>query len=530
MRLRRPDSSSERGQVLLMTAAGLVVLMGVAALVVDLGFSWMLHRQQQNAADPAAIAAARHLKTPLGGATWNQAAGEADACFYARENGFFPSATTNGITGTGCVPANDPEGAWLEVHRPPISGPYSGQTGKVQVIIGATHDSFFGGIFGQSEANVTTAAVASNEAGNSNSSSLVALESVCQGGSAGDVDGGGEVTIFPTDPSIDGGYVHVNSPCGSSDDDHCQNGHGVGSGALSISGTLTTPHAYVNGACTVNGSNPLEGLQCEDVSPCLDEGAIPLGDPLAGLPEPRLANFPNGVCPNGTASTPASTDGCEIKRGPDCPADPAEPAVDLCTLRPGVYYGGWRIQTRVHLKLEPGMYILAGGGIRLQGGDASLEAVTNPSGLDARITIFSTDGPGCPSIGAQCQGDIRFGADQAFRAKALNAATCGMVSPQACPWKGILLWQDGTASNPTAEVHLGGQSSSVLSGTIYAPKARVEITGGNDTTGCSGDPDTQACLAIQIISYEWSITGGGEVHMPYDPSELYQLDLRGLVH
>jgi hypothetical protein len=79
-------------------------------------------------------------------------------------------------------------------------------------------------------------------------------------------------------------------------------------------------------------------------------------------------------------------------------------------------------------------------------------------------------------------------------------------------------------------VHLGGQSSSVLSGTIYAPKAQVEITGGNDTTGCSGDPSTRSCLAIQIISYRWKITGGGVVEMPYDPSELYQLPLRGLIH
>jgi hypothetical protein len=520
---------SSRGQVLLITAAGMVVLMGIAALVVDLGFSWMLRRQEQNAADPAAIAAARHLKDALGNATWNQAAGEADACFYARENGFFPDATTFGLGSTGCVPANDPDGTWLEVHVPPVSGPHSGFRGRVQVVIGSTHPSFFGRIFGSPQATVTTAAVAANETVNANSSSLVALQSVCQAGSAGDVDGGGEVTIFPVTPGIEGGYVHVNSPCGSSDDDVCNNGGGAGSGALSISGTLTTPYAYVNGACTYNGSNPMEGLQCEAASPCLDEGAIPLGDPLAGLPEPDLAAFPNGVCPDGTVLTPASSSGCELSRRV-CPPDPLNSAVDVCTLTPGVFFGGWQVETRVHLQLEPGMYILAGGGIRLQGRDASIEAVTSASVGDARITIFSTDGPGCPSIAAQCQGDIQFTSVQAFRAKALNAATCAIVTPAACPWKGILLWQDGSASNSDAAVHLGGQSSTVLSGTIYAPKAQVEITGGNATTGCSGDPSTQSCLAIQIISYRWKITGGGEVHMPYDPSELYQLPLRGLIH
>ena len=102
------------------------------------------------------------------------------------------------------------------------------------------------------------------------------------------------------------------------------------------------------------------------------------------------------------------------------------------------------------------MYILAGGGIRLSGNDASIEAVSNATGIAARIMIFSTDGPGCPSIPNQCQGDVRFTARQAFQAKALNAATCALVTPQACPWKGILLWQDGTVRTPANTVHLGG--------------------------------------------------------------------------
>lgn len=515
-----------RGQVLVITAAAMVVLLGVGALVVDLGMSWMLRRQEQNAADPAALAAARHLKDSLGNPTWSQAAGEADACFYARENGFFPDATTNDKSLTGCVPANDPNGAWLEVHRPPVSGDFVGHPGKVQVVIGSTHVSFFGRIFDKRGATVITDAVAANEAGNSNSSSLVALQAVCQAGSAADVDGGGEVRIFPANPGTTGGYVHVNSPCGGSTDDICENG--VGSAALSISGTLTTPYAYVNGSCTYNGSGA-NGLQClpSTVTNCLDEDALPLGDPLAHLPEPRLSSFPNGKCPDGTTSLPSSTKPCELSNK-HCPPDSSDPAIAVCTLQPGVFYAGWDVQKKVRLQLEPGMYILAGGGISLTGTEAAIEAVTSPTGVDARVTIFSTDGPGCPSIGKQCQGDIKFTAAQAFRAKALNAATCGVVTPQACPWRGILLWQDGTVRTPGSSVTLGGQSSTVLAGTIYAPASQVDVSGGSATTGCASGP-TAGCLAIQIISLRWKITGGGLVEMPYDPKELYQLDLRGLV-
>ena len=77
----------------------------------------------------------------------------------------------------------------------------------------------------------------------------------------------------------------------------------------------------------------------------------------------------------------------------------------------------------------------------------------------------------------------------------------------------------------TVEKEIG----SILAGTIYAPMADVTVNGGNSTTGCTTGPTT-GCLAIQIISYTWKIDGGGLVEMPYDPSELYQLDLRGLIH
>lgn len=517
--------SAPRGQLLIVVAFGMVVLLAIAALVVDLGFSWMLHRQEQNAADPGSIAAARWLKDPTGKPRSPFPEAYKEACFYAQENGFF-------VGDTDCVAALAPRGG-LEVHWPPISGPFVGGPGKVQVVITSTHPSFFAKIFGQDWATVSTSAVAANDAGNSNSSSLVALQTDCAGDAAGKVSGGGTVRIFPANAGVPaGGYVHVNSSCGTSADDVCQNG--VGQSALAISGTLITPFAYVNGSCTYNGTGAL-GLRCQAASPCLDEdNQPPVGDPLAGIPEPKLSSFPNGVCPNGTVSTPVSTTGCDLKRSSFCPADPADPAVDICTLSPGVYYGGWSVGSRVRLFLQPGLYILAGGGISLQGTQATIEAITSPLVSEARITIFSTDGPGCPQIGAQCQGAITFTAQQTFKAKATNTASCQAIlnatppGPNTCPWRGILVWQDGGATNADAAVKLGGQASTIMSGTIYAPLAEVDINGGQNTTGCSGS--LQSCLSVQIISYRWKIDGNATVDMPYDPSELYQLDLRGLVH
>src|SRR5688572_8816781 len=97
-----------RGQVLMITAVAMVVLLGICALCIDLGFSWMLRRQEQNAADPGALAAARYL--PNSGVfvtgTPEHDMAKAAACFYARDNGFFSGAIDN----TGCIPANDEYG------------------------------------------------------------------------------------------------------------------------------------------------------------------------------------------------------------------------------------------------------------------------------------------------------------------------------------------------------------------------------------------------------------------------------------
>src|SRR5437016_19660 len=104
-----PGRSRERGQILVIFTGGLIAILLVSALVIDLGFVFMVRRAEQNAIDPGAIAAARFI--PTADVTSMRQA----ACFYARENGFFPSATTN----DGCIPANDPNGTVLTVNYPP---------------------------------------------------------------------------------------------------------------------------------------------------------------------------------------------------------------------------------------------------------------------------------------------------------------------------------------------------------------------------------------------------------------------------
>ncbi len=45
-----------------------------------------------------------------------------------------------------------------------------------------------------------------------------------------------------------------------------------------------------------------------------------------------------------------------------------------------------------------------------------------------------------------------------------------------------------------------------------------------------GNGFSTSVLAVQIISWTWDIGGNGDLYMPYDPSQLYQIMQRGLVH
>ena len=193
-------TNDERGQILVIFAGGLLLLLGIAALVIDLGFVFMLRRMEQNVADPAAIAAARYIR----------ANGNPDvpmmrqtACYYARQNGLFPSAPDN----NGCIPANDPDGTILTVNYPPSTGAgprLMGRDGFVEVVITRRHNSFFSGVLGLPRIDVATNAVAAFNDGDSNSNSLIALRNTgCGGNSAGGVSGGARGHDYADDRSID---------------------------------------------------------------------------------------------------------------------------------------------------------------------------------------------------------------------------------------------------------------------------------------------------------------------------------------
>jgi Putative Flp pilus-assembly TadE/G-like len=474
----------EGGQILVVFAGGLVLVLAIAALVIDIGFTFMIRRSEQNAADPGAIAAARYIR-PTADVTKMREA----ACFYAEQNGFFSAARGNV---DACTPANDANATVLTVNYPPSTnaGEFAGDPGKVEVVLARTQQTFLAEVVGIFNIGVTSSAVAAYDNGDSNTSSLIALDpnNDC---SAGMTHGTGNITIHPVVLGTLGGYVHVNSTCSTgSPDSTCSTS---GQGGLNLSGSgaiITAPHVYVAGTCKSSGS--LVGA--------LTEGAVQIGDPLLELPPPSFGTpNPGAECGvgSGVFTTPAWAGGastCQFKNA------------GTVNLRPGVYYGGWDIQSKVQLVLAPGIYVIAGGGIKVTGTNNEITDVQSGSGTYAPVMIFNTDNPATHTG----QANISLTAKSTLKLHALDSG----------PYQGILMWNDGKGSNPGALITLTGGTSVDLAGTIYSPKGLVTMEGGS-AGGSSA--------SVQIIAWQFDVGGNSNLDMPYDPNQLYQFPVKGLV-
>jgi hypothetical protein len=406
------------------------------------------------------------------------------ACFYARQNGYFPNAPDN----NGCVPANDPFGTVLTVNWPPsaAAGSMAGETGKVEVRLTRQHASYLAALIGISQFTVSATAIAAFDSpGQSNPNSLIALDPT-NNCSAAKTHGGGVVNIVPINGATNGGYVQVNSTCSTgSPDTTCGTS---GNGALDITGgsTLTSPQTNVTGTC----KGPTTGL----TGP-LTEGAVQIGDPLSDLPRPRLTDYPNGQCgPGGVITTAANPVGCTFGSSGGV------------TLNPGTYYGGWTIANKVVLTLNPGMYIIAGGGIKIQG-TGEITSVAGVSG-PAPVMIYNTDSPTCPT--GPCENDITMSTKSSIDLRPIATG----------PYRGILIWNDGNVRGAVANVQLLGGTGLDIGGTIYSPKGFVKIDGGGTAAGTA---------AVQVISWTWDVGGNSGLYMPYDPNGLYRFDSKGLV-
>lgn len=214
-----------------------------------------------------------------------------------------------------------------------------------------------------------------------------------------------------------------------------------GSGSIDA---LSTDY-YDEGAARISG-NVL-------VSPEPSSIDTRIADPLVGLTIPSVATSLDSA---GTSESPALL---RIN--------------SAATLRPGVYWGG--IALTGDVVLEPGVYVMAGGGLSTVGG-GSLQGYG--------VLIYNTDNPGVQDCGSM----VLTGSNNV----ALTPASTGLYA-------NITLWQDINCTETFA--FSGGHS--LAAGVIYVPGAHFDLNGGG-TLG-----------AVQVFADTIEVSGNSDITMNF---------------
>ena len=258
------DRSRQQGQALVLFAGAAAVLLMIAALAFDVGLMVLERRDQQNAADAAALAGARYVLASAKG-------------------------TTDCATVTGPAPAPDAPGAtaWAAchvastndsgddetviVHVPPTQGEFRGFPGFVEVEIESARESIFGGIVGRATWPVGVRAVAANQQGVTYPFGMLALnETACK---AIHISGTGTVNSA----------ANVQS---NSTGEDCGDGSNIGfsrTGAGVLNVTADDAVCRSAGAIQDQGSGSMTCLP--------DEYSFKLPDPLRDLPAPTMPDL-----------------------------------------------------------------------------------------------------------------------------------------------------------------------------------------------------------------------------------------------
>jgi len=245
--------TTERGQVLPFVAICLTVLMGFAGFAIDFGYLQYQQRQQQTAADAAAIAGAQALIT-------NNTCPDNSAALSAAETDASANGFTNGVNGVSITA------------QTPASGPFSSDNCAVQATITSPHLTWFSKVFGFKGTMTTTA--------------IAVVESQSQGGGCLYVLGGG-MTASAIDIDTPNCGVVINGSVTSSGSSFDTDYFGY-SGSLTQSGDTFTgaspaPMLPVANPCTdISGCNDLTNNP-PATSPC-NAGPVQAGGTLALTP------------------------------------------------------------------------------------------------------------------------------------------------------------------------------------------------------------------------------------------------------
>jgi Putative Flp pilus-assembly TadE/G-like len=450
-------------------AGGLVALLLIAALAFDVGMMLVERRDQQNAADAAALAGARFVLT-------SNVDAETAARQLAIDNGFDDA---------------DPDEV-VNVYIPAIHGRYAGLPGFIEVQIEAQRASIFAGIIGKVTWPVGAFAVATNSQNLTFPFSMMALDPTeCK---AIAVSGGGVIQAYANLQSNSSG-----ADCGS----------GVG---FSRTGGATIDVQAPNAICRVVGTFQDAGSG-PPINCTVAQNSFALPDPLRNLAAPAKPALAAPMVPVGHTKPPPNR--CPGASGGGAPIETQTQPCDVggngssyrnlsWILYPGLYPAGLKVSNGATAYLMPGIYWIGGGGVDVGGGGSivsigvaadakplvsSAPCATGvlPADLCGGVMIYNSQLP--TSAGGP------FSLNSSGATMKLAALDVPTTDPDAI-YQDIVIFQDRTL---TTSVTLNGSSSStVVEGIIYVPGGQVKLNGNGGTL-----------IVDQIIANTFDINGNG---------------------
>ena len=468
------------GQILPLFALAMVVILALGALLVDGASALVTRRRLQNVGDAASLAGANVLQS-----------GTTHVCSTVSLDP--PGAPRQDIVDAvmASLATNWPA---ITAGQVTITCPADRENQAVRVDLRLNAASFLSGAIGMAAASVGTTSVAVNGAGGGSGYSVVLLDPSNAGWPHGRLGcpafliSGGPTLLFD-------GSVYVDSACTAA------NG-----GALATNGNSATVTLASGRAIKLVGGFDPGPLT---ITPAPTTGATALEDPLIDL-------------------EPVTTAGMTVRFT-------SRHVLNNVTevLQPGIYRGGIELKNSSVALLRPGIYVFDGGGLEV-GAQASLCSISATSTATS-CASFATD---CPDTtcgvllynqgtasGSGSMEHIRVGAGATLKLRAYDDRA---NADQHYEYRNLLIWQSASPAPsssyepPTVELSGGGNVD--ISGTLYAPSAKVLMGGNSGGTG-GGSVD----LLLQFICWDLEMSGNSAFHYFYSDSETTKWKDYGLV-
>jgi len=309
-------------------------------------------------------------------------------------NGQIVSAADDAAASNGFT--NNVNGTSIQVHIPPSSGYYTSDGSYVEAIITQDRPTLFMRVLGIPTGRASARAVAGVQ------DLPNCIYALSQTGTGLATNGSGS---------------SLSAACGIVVNSSAASALNAGSGAVFATSVAIT--GTYSGSCSTSDPSG-----CRTAVP-------PLPDPLAQLADPQFS-------------------GCDFGE-----PTPVKVSGGVVSLNPGVYCNGISITSGASVTFQPGVYILNGGGLSVNG---------NSTIQGTGVTFYNT-----------ARGKY------AYAAVNLTGGTLGFLyAPTSGPTEGILFFQDRTITPKSTQSTnvIAGSSNLNFNGTFYFPTTNLTFSGG----------------------------------------------------